>query len=189
MRRILLTSTAILIGGVTTSMAGITAQDVARSFQDQGFTNIEVKTGPSQIKVEAERDGVEVETVYDAQTGDVLYHDSSRADGDDENEGLSFERSRTDFVEGDQYLDDDDHDDDDDDDRDDDDENDDDDRDHDEDGDDDHDDDHDDHDDDSDDDHEGDHDNDGDDGDHDGDDGDDGEGDDGDDGEGDDGDD
>ncbi|MDZ4312344.1 MAG: PepSY domain-containing protein [Cypionkella sp.] len=53
----------------STAQAAITVQDVVRTYQDAAYTHIEVKEGPTQIKVEAVKDGVKLEVVYDKASG------------------------------------------------------------------------------------------------------------------------
>ncbi|MFN7224852.1 MAG: PepSY domain-containing protein [Paracoccaceae bacterium] len=50
----------------------LTADDVVADLQAAGYTRVEVRVGPTQIKVEAIRGTEKLETVYDAATGAVL---------------------------------------------------------------------------------------------------------------------
>jgi hypothetical protein len=56
----------------TLAQAGINEGQVASLFQAKGYTNIEITTGPTQIKVEATKAGVQVQVVYDIATGNIL---------------------------------------------------------------------------------------------------------------------
>ena len=67
MKRLMLLSTA-LIFAASMSMAAITADDLVAAYQAQGYTKIEVKTGLTQIKVEAVMGLTKVEVIYDATT-------------------------------------------------------------------------------------------------------------------------
>ena len=124
MKRTLLLSAATLLYG-TASFAAITAEDLVTAFQGQGYTNIEVKVGATQIKVEASNGpgtGL-IEAIYDKETGAILKEETSTDDGDDVDPGVSIEQDGDDFLDDDDDDDDgdDDGDDDDDDDNDDDD--------------------------------------------------------------------
>ena len=67
--------------------------------QGQGFTRIEVKTGLTQIKVEAVRGNREVEIIYDSATGRILKQEVNRVDaGDDTAPGIERSREARDFV-------------------------------------------------------------------------------------------
>ncbi len=104
---------------VTTSAQialALTTDDVIATFQADGFTRIEVKQGPTQIKVEAIRGTEKVETIYDAETGNVLKSEVETV-GPNENirPGVSIRNRGKDFVDvGDDDDDDDDDDNDDD---------------------------------------------------------------------------
>ncbi|MFN3846653.1 MAG: hypothetical protein ACK4RZ_12670 [Paracoccaceae bacterium] len=50
----------------------LTADDVVADLQAAGYTRVEVRVGPTQIKVEAIRGTEKLETVYDAATGAVI---------------------------------------------------------------------------------------------------------------------
>ena len=73
--KLMLCTAAFAFAG-TMASAAITANDVVKSYQDAAYTYIEVKDGLTQIKVEAIKDGVKVEAVYDKATGDVLKTES-----------------------------------------------------------------------------------------------------------------
>ena len=73
--KLMLCTAAFAFAGSMAS-AAITANDVVKSYQDAAYTYIEVKDGLTQIKVEAIKDGVKVEAVYDKATGDVLKTES-----------------------------------------------------------------------------------------------------------------
>ncbi len=71
MKRILLMTAALIVAG-TMASAAITAQSLVDDFSAQGYTRIEVKTGLTQIKVEAVKGTTKVETIYNMATGQVL---------------------------------------------------------------------------------------------------------------------
>ena len=92
-------------------------ESIVAQYRSEGFTRLEVDTGPRQIKVEATRDGRELEVVYDAATGAIIYQawDNERERGDDR-PGVYYDRDDDDWVDAQgNYIDDrdDDHDDDD----------------------------------------------------------------------------
>ena len=98
MNRFLLAAAALLAGPALAQ--GITDQVVA-GLQAQGFTRIEVKEGPSQVKVEAIRGDTEVEYVYDLATGALLSQETGRVDaGDDTAPGVEYDTEDRDFVGG-----------------------------------------------------------------------------------------
>ena len=103
MFRTLLATTAalsLLAGAAWAQSVGQSVTDqVVSGLQAQGFTRIEVKEGPTQIKVEAIQGTTKVEYVYDIRTGDVLSTETERVDGDDDTRpGVEIEREDEDFV-------------------------------------------------------------------------------------------
>ena len=106
MKRLLLLSTA-LIFAATMSMAAITADELVVRYQAQGYTRIEVKTGPTQIKVEAVMGNTKVEVIYDALSGEILKQETSQASGDDLGTGVELSIEDEDFLDGDDSNDDD----------------------------------------------------------------------------------
>ncbi len=102
--------------------AAITTDDVIATYQADGFTRIEVRVGLTQMKVEAIKGEIKVETIYDIETGDVLKTETEavRA-GENVAPGVSVRERNRDFVRVVRSDDDDDSDDDNDDDNDDDD--------------------------------------------------------------------
>jgi hypothetical protein len=71
MKRFLMTTAAAVFAG-TMAFGAITSDSVITDFQSQGFTRVEVKVGPTQMKVEAIRGTEKVEVIYDIATGTVL---------------------------------------------------------------------------------------------------------------------
>lgn len=116
MKRFLITAAAVLLSGQV-AQAAVTAGTLISDLQAQGYTWIEVKRGPAQIKVEAVRGTEKVEFVVDAATGTVLEREVERADRDEIGRtGVQVADRRGDFVSADgrDLDDDDDHYDDDD---------------------------------------------------------------------------
>ena len=99
MFRTLLATTAALPLLAGAAWAQSVTDQVVSGLQAQGFTRIEVKEGPTQIKVEAIQGTTKVEYVYDIRTGDVLSTETERVDGDDDTRpGVEIEREDEDFV-------------------------------------------------------------------------------------------
>ena len=99
MFRTLLATTAALSLLAGAAWAQSVTDQVVSGLQAQGFTRIEVKEGPTQIKVEAIQGTTKVEYVYDIRTGDVLSTETERVDGDDDTRpGVEIEREDEDFV-------------------------------------------------------------------------------------------
>lgn len=71
MKRLLMTTAAAIFAG-TMAFGAITSDSVISDFQSQGFTRVEVKVGPTQMKVEAIRGTEKVEVIYDIASGAVL---------------------------------------------------------------------------------------------------------------------
>lgn len=82
MRKILMTTTAILMGISVQAHAANFVERAAAAFRDKGFSNVEVSEQNGRVTVHAKRGQAEVETVYDTDTGEVLSHDVSGSDDD-----------------------------------------------------------------------------------------------------------
>lgn len=91
--------TAGLLMMATTTFAQVTPQALATDYQAQGYTRVEIKTGPTQIKVEAIRGTTKTEVIYDKATGAVLKSETEAVDGDDNTRpGVSIRNRNRDFV-------------------------------------------------------------------------------------------
>lgn len=93
----------LLIAGVFAVVGGfaqaLTADDVIADLSGQGYTRIEIKTGPSQMKVEAIRGTEKLEVVYDRASGDVLKTETEMVDDRDNTvPGVSVRERSRDFV-------------------------------------------------------------------------------------------
>jgi hypothetical protein len=109
MKRLMLLSSALVLSA-SMSFAAVTANDLVTSYQAQGFTRIEVKTGLTQIKVEAVKGTTKLEVIYDAATGAILKQESERARRSDRGTGVELSTENRDFLDGsDDDWDDDDH--------------------------------------------------------------------------------
>lgn len=118
----LIASTAFLALGASIAHAEITADQLAAAYAEYDY--VEVKTGPTQIKVEATSGNRTLEVVYDRATGEIIQSEIETADADDRGRrGVEFDNEDSNFVDDDENDDDEnDDDEDDDDERDDDDE-------------------------------------------------------------------
>jgi hypothetical protein len=107
-RKILMLAIAAAFAGGTAG-AEVSTQSIIDGFTAQGFTAIEIKRGPSQIKVEARNGATEVEVIYDRETGAVLKQEQhqTRA-GEDMHNGVSVRDRNEDFLDDDDDEDDDD---------------------------------------------------------------------------------
>lgn len=68
---------AVLAGG---AQAQITGAQVLATFQEKGFTQIEVKSLGSTIKVQAVKGGMQVEVIYDTATGKIVKQETHPAE-------------------------------------------------------------------------------------------------------------
>ena len=102
MKRLLLSgATAALLAATATTPAqaqGLTAQTLVDSYLADGFTRVEVDTGPSQIKVEAVKDGQKLEVVYDTASGAILRQEQEPATGEYLTPGVEIDTDSRDFV-------------------------------------------------------------------------------------------
>lgn len=87
---------------LTAQMAhAITADELAAQYQSAGYGYIQIRTGVSQIKIEAIKDGQKVEVIYDAATGAILKSESESIDTiDNTDQGLRLRKVNRDFVDG-----------------------------------------------------------------------------------------
>jgi len=96
------TSAVLLSAGIAVSQGTDTqalANQLLAQYQSDGFTYVEVERGPTQIKVEGIRNGLETETIYDAATGNVLRTETDRADRDEIGvTGFEMSSRSTDFL-------------------------------------------------------------------------------------------
>ena len=103
MKKILLSTTAALLIGTAGVSAQTVAEQVIAALQDQGYESIEVTTSPTQVKVEAIRDGRKLEAIYDAQTGEILKQEVENVDPDEDyTPGVSFDNEDDDFIDEDE---------------------------------------------------------------------------------------
>ncbi|MCV2869706.1 PepSY domain-containing protein [Defluviimonas sp. WL0002] len=105
-RKLMLTSAfaAFSAAGVlasSTPALAITTEEVISGLQAQGYTNIEVKVGPSQIKAEASNGTDKLEVIFDKETGDVLKSEIYEGQGSDVDSGIEIENEGQDFLDDD----------------------------------------------------------------------------------------
>lgn len=119
MKQMMIATSAVLFSAgiaVSQDMDGqVLAEQLLAEYRAEGFSYIEIERGPSQIKVEAIRDGEETEVVYDISSGAVLQTETESADAEDmEATGYEISTQSTDFLNADgTEIDDDDDDEDD----------------------------------------------------------------------------
>jgi len=99
MKRLMLLSSALILSA-TMSFAAVTADSLVTAYQAEGYTRIEVKTGLTQIKVEAVKGTTKVEVIYDAATGAILDQETGRAKRKDRGTGVELSTENRDFLNG-----------------------------------------------------------------------------------------
>ena len=99
MKRLMLLSSALILTA-SMSFAAVTANDLVTAYQAKGYTRIEVKTGLTQIKVEAVKGNTKVEVIYDAASGAILDQETSRAARGDRGTGVEISTEARDFLSG-----------------------------------------------------------------------------------------
>ena len=99
LRTLMLTSVGTMALATGAALAQIDADALVEQYQSQGYTRVEVKVGPSQVKVEAIRGTTKVETIYDSATGAVLKTETESVDaGDDTTPGVEIDNKSRDFL-------------------------------------------------------------------------------------------
>lgn len=83
MKRILMTTTALVLGFCVHVNAGTFEEAALNTFQEQGYSNIDVSTSGNQVNVQAVKEGIVVDITYDSDTGAVISQDASYADDND----------------------------------------------------------------------------------------------------------
>ncbi len=94
--------------------AAIDAQSLADAYLAEGYTFVEIKSGPTQTKLEAVKGGRKLEVIYDNETGAVIKREFEDADDYEGRTGVEIDTSDRDFEDDDNDDDDDEVDDDDD---------------------------------------------------------------------------
>ena len=83
MKRILMTTTALVFGFCAQANAGTFEEAALDTFQEQGYSNIDVSTSGNRVNVQAVKEGVVGDITYDSDTGAVISQDASYADDND----------------------------------------------------------------------------------------------------------
>ena len=76
---------AVLLMTTSFASAAFDAQSVAAQLTAQGYTNIEIKVGQNVAEVEAIKDGMKIELIYDIASGAVIKSETGPAGEDDDN--------------------------------------------------------------------------------------------------------
>jgi len=98
----LLTTTAAIAIAASVAFAQSSTDQIVSQLQAQGFTRIEIKQGPTQIKVEAIRGNTKVEYIYDSRTGELIKSEVERVGSDDDRSpGVQIRNESDDFVDDD----------------------------------------------------------------------------------------
>lgn len=102
MRKLILTTTALVSLSVGFASANALAEKAVQDLQALGYTSIEVEVGPTQLRVEAYQPGTKIEIVQDLATGAVLKQETETLDptepDDDYTPGVEIEDVAQDFL-------------------------------------------------------------------------------------------
>lgn len=90
--------TAAIVLATSAVSADPFADNVVANLSAQGFTGIEVKTGPSQTKAEAVMGDRKIEVIWDRESGRILKQEWERADAEDRRDGVEMRTENRDFV-------------------------------------------------------------------------------------------
>jgi hypothetical protein len=98
--KLLATLAAATILSGSMAFAALTTDSLIADLTAQGYTRIEARVGPTQIKVEAIKGDTKVETIYDIATGSVLKQETEQVEpGENTSPGVSVRDRGKDFVE------------------------------------------------------------------------------------------
>ena len=75
-----LTTAITLFAGA--AFAAIDGNQLADDYLAEGYTYVEVKVGPTTTKVEAVKEGIKVEVIYDNETFEILKQEQEAADAE-----------------------------------------------------------------------------------------------------------
>ncbi len=99
-RKTLLTAKAALLLSASMGFAATDyASRLANAYLEHGYTHIEVETGPTQTRVEAYKEGMKVEVVYDNETGEILTRTVEPGVAEGPGDDVEFNVESHDFVE------------------------------------------------------------------------------------------
>lgn len=107
MKTKLFMTVSALVFSTTMAFAALSTDTVVADLQTQGYTRIEVKTGPTQTKIEAINGTEKLQVIYDNATGNELKREVGTV-GLLENttEGVFYDDRGRDFISGDDNGDD-----------------------------------------------------------------------------------
>ena len=71
MTRIFALAAAVAFTG-SMALASLAPETLVTTYQNNGYTNIEVNVGATQLQIEAIKDNVKIEAVYDIVTGEIV---------------------------------------------------------------------------------------------------------------------
>jgi hypothetical protein len=90
----------ILVFSASAALA-LTPEQVIADYQAAGYSRVEVRVGPTQIKVEAIRGTEKREVIYDRASGAVIKAETEAVESDDSTRpGVSVRERDRDFVDG-----------------------------------------------------------------------------------------
>jgi len=96
-----MTTTALVFGFCAQANAGTFEEAALDTFQEQGYSNIDVSTSGNRVNVQAVKEGVVVDITYDSDTGAVISQDASYADDKDSHDSNDSHDSSDDDGRGD----------------------------------------------------------------------------------------
>ena len=98
LRAKLLSYTAAVLLTTGAAFAAIDGNALADAYLAEGYSFVEVKVGLTQTKVEAIKDGIKVEVIYDNETQDIIKREREAADaGDADRKGKEVRTVDSDF--------------------------------------------------------------------------------------------
>ena len=98
LRAKLLSYTAAVLLTTGAAFAAIDGNALADAYLAEGYSFVEVKVGLTQTKVEAIKDGIKVEVIYDNETQDIIKREREAADaGDADRTGKEVRTVDSDF--------------------------------------------------------------------------------------------
>lgn len=105
MKRSLMMTTAVMMVSGTMALAQTNPKVLGDKYILQGFDFVDVRVGPTQIRVEAFGNGQEVETIYDRATGNVLEVEVYSFEGRPNGSGVRVRDANEDFLDDDDITD------------------------------------------------------------------------------------
>lgn len=99
--KLLMTVSALVLSS-TMAFAALSTDSVVADLQAQGYSRIEVKTGPTQTKIEAIKGSDKLEVIYDTATGAELTREMGSVGLlESTTEGVFYDDRGRDFLTGD----------------------------------------------------------------------------------------